>query len=171
MTEINKPILKNLIQVGVVVKNLNRTLEKYVYDYGIGPMYVLRFSPDNVSNMCVHGRRKNYSMNIGVCPIGDIRFELIEPLSQSMYSEFYDSYGEGVINHLKIGTDNYQDTLEHLKSFGITILQSGTQSGDRGKNKYYYLSTDYSLGFILEIVFVCIDQNMRSSHLVELFHY
>jgi len=157
MNKITKPIFKNLIQVGIVVKNLEQAMKKYVYDYGIGPMYVIKFSHDNVSDMFLHGKKKDYSMNIGVCPVGDVRFELIEPLSQSIYSEFYKTYGEGIINHLKIETANYQDTMEYLKSCGIKILQKGSQSGGPGSNKYNYFSTCSKLGFILEIVDVTHD--------------
>jgi len=97
MNKICKPKFKKLIQVGMVVGNLEKTLKKYVYDYGIEPFYILKFSPHNVRNMYIHGKKENYSMNIGVCPIGDVRFELIEPLDQSMYSEFYNNYGENIL--------------------------------------------------------------------------
>ena len=63
-------------------------MQKYVYDYGIGPMYVLKFNSKNVSNMYLYGKRKDYSMKLGVCPIGDVRFELIEPVSESIYSNY-----------------------------------------------------------------------------------
>ena len=136
----------------MVVPNLKEAINKYVYEYGIGPMYVIKFSSDNVSDMYLHGKRVNYSMNLGVCPIGDIRFELIEPISNSIYSEYYNSYGKGIIHHLKLGIENYSKTINYLKSNNIKNIQSGHQLGDLGKNKYTYLDTTKSLGFILEIV-------------------
>ena len=157
MIESPKPFFKNLIQVGIVVRNLQKSMKKYLYDYGIGPWYVLKFCPKSVSNMYIHSTRKDYSMNIGVCPIGNVRFELIEPIDESIYTEFYNKYGECVIHHLKIQVDNYQDTLRFLKLKGIKILQSGHQLGKTGKNIYAYLSTINSLGFIAEIVDVSPD--------------
>ena len=99
MIEEPRPFFKNLIQVGIVVSSLQKSIEKYLDNYGIGPWYVLKFCPDNVSNMYIQGKRKDYSMNIGVCPIGDVRFELIEPIDESIYSEFHRKYGEGIIHH------------------------------------------------------------------------
>ena len=147
-----KPIFNNLIQVGMVVSNLEQSMQKYVYRYGIGPMYVIEFNPGNVSDMYLYGKRKNYSMNLGVSPIGDVRFELIEPISESIYSDYLNQSGEGIIHHLKLGVDNYYDVLEYMGSLGIKIIQIGHQVGNKGKNMYAYLDTAESLGFILEVV-------------------
>jgi len=152
MTNAIKPIFKELIQVGIVVSNLRRSINKYVFKYGVKPWYILKFSPYNVSSMNVRGERRDYSMNIGVCPIGDVRFELIEPLNESIYSEFNNKYSEGIIHHLKFKVDNYHEVLDYLMSNGIGVLQSGCQLGKSGKNIYSYLDTSCSLGFILEIV-------------------
>ena len=147
-----KPIFNNLIQVGMVVSNLEQSMQKYVYNYGIGPMYVIEFNPGNVSDMYLYGKRKNYSMNLGVSPIGDVRFELIEPISGSIYSDYLNQFGEGIIHHLKLGVDNYYDALKYMESLGIKIIQMGHQLGNKGKNMYTYLDTAESLGFIIEVV-------------------
>ena len=141
----------------MVVPNLEEAINKYVYEYGIGPMYVIKFSSDNVSNMYLHSKKVNYSMNLAVCPVGDVRFELIEPISESIYSEYYNNYGEGIIHHLKLGIENYNKTLHYLESNNIENIQSGHQLGDLGKNKYTYLDTMKSLGFVLEIVDISCD--------------
>jgi len=62
MHDCNKSLFKNLIQAGIVIGNLKKTMHSYVYSYGIGPMYILRFSHKNVSDMNLYGKRKNYSM-------------------------------------------------------------------------------------------------------------
>ena len=58
MANKSKPIFNNLIQVGIVVRNLEKVMNSYI-QFGIGPFYVLKFSPDNVEEMYVHGKRKN----------------------------------------------------------------------------------------------------------------
>ncbi len=149
---ISKPLFKNLIQVGMVVSDLKQSMQKYVYGYGVGPMYVIEFNSINVSNMYLYGRKKNYSMNLGVCPIGDVRFELIEPISGSIYSDYISQYGQGIIHHLKLAVEDYCQALEYLESLGIEIIQVGHQLGDSGKNMYTYLDTSDTLGFIIEVV-------------------
>lgn len=147
----------NLIQVGMVVSDLKKSMKKYVYDYGLGPMYVLEFNQENVHEMYLYGERKNYSMNLGVCNIGDVRFELIEPISSSIYSDYLIKYGGGIIHHLKLGVDNYFKVMEYFKNNGIKVIQHGEQSGDEGKNIYTYLDTGNTLGFIVEIVHISPD--------------
>jgi len=156
---VRKPLFKNLIQVGIVVGNLQKTMENYAYNYGVRPWYVLKFGPHNVIEMQSNGKSKDYSMNIGVCPIGNVRFELIEPLDKSIYSEYYQKYGEGIIHHLKLEVDNPEEALTYLQSYGIDVLQVGHQLGKNksGKNIFNYLSTENYLGFITEIVNVTSD--------------
>lgn len=151
------PVFDKLLQVGFVVKNLRSSVDKFLNKYGIGPWYLIKFTPKNVKNMQMRGINKNYSMNIGVCPIGGIRFEVIEPIDESIYSDYLNKYGEGIIHHLKFGVDNYFESLEYLKSIGIKVLQHGEQLGKKGKNIYTYLNTIKSFGFISEIAYVSND--------------
>ena len=140
-------IFKNVIQVGIIVSNLKKTLEKYSKGYGIGPWYVKKYSGDNVKDMYLYEKRKNYSMNLAFCSIGNVQFELIEPISSSIYTEFYDKYGEGVIHHLKMEVQDYESALCFFKLNGIKVIMSGNHMG----RKYSYLSTSNDIGFITEI--------------------
>ncbi len=143
------PLFTSILQVGFVVKNLKKTMDQYI-KIGIGPWYVLKFSPENVENMHIGQNKKDYSMNIGVCPIGDVRFELIEPINESIYSEFLERYGEGMIHHLKFEVCDYNRIVKHLECNGLKSIQSGQQIGGQGRNIYSYWDTG-ELGFILEI--------------------
>jgi len=53
----DKVTLTNLIQVGIVVKDLQNTLQKYI-NYNAGPWYILKFGPKNVDNMQLYGKKK-----------------------------------------------------------------------------------------------------------------
>lgn len=96
-------------------------------------------------------------MNLGVFSIGDIRFKLIEPISESIYSEYCKEYSKGIMYHLKFGVENYFDVIEDFTSIGITVIQLGHQLDNEGKNMYTYLDTRESLGFIIELVNVTPD--------------
>ena len=152
-----KPFFKNLIQVGMVVKDLNIFMEKYLDIFKISPFYVIKFSEKNVNNMYINENQKNYSMKLGICNIGEIRFELIEPIGESLYLDYIKKYGEGVIHHIKLGVENYFKDLKYLNSIGIKSIQSGHQIGNSGKNIYNYLDSREKLGFICEIVHVTKD--------------
>ncbi|MHB1274305.1 MAG: VOC family protein [Candidatus Humimicrobiaceae bacterium] len=147
-------MFKKIIQVGFVTRELDRILKNLVNIYNIGPWYLLKFSPENVKSMKVYGKKQKYSMNVAVCPIGDTRFEYIEPISESIFSDFNNSYGENVIHHLKFGVKSYRDALQFLDSKNIKIIQVGHQQGDKGKNMYNFLDTQEEFGFITEVVHV-----------------
>lgn len=151
-----KNILKDIIQVGIVVRDLKNSMNNYI-SFGIGPFYVLKFSPDNVKEMYIKGKKQDYAMNIGVCTIGNVRLELIEPLTPSIYSEHLDNYGEGIIHHIKLDVSDYYDAFKYFQSLGIKSLQSGHQIGEKGINIFNYLDTKDLFGYICEIVYVSDD--------------
>ena len=156
MKKLEKPLFTKLIQVGMAVKSVKDSIEKYT-SYGIGPWYVLEFNSRIVDNMMLYGKRKDHAMLVAVCPIGDVRFELIEPLTGSIYTDYMDKYGDSIINHLKLGVDDYDFAVNYLQNIGLESIQSGHQLGVKGKNIYNYFDTFKSLGFLLEIVNVTED--------------
>ena len=87
-------------------------------------------------------------MNLGFCFIGSIQIELIEPLDESIYTDFYKKHGEG-LHHLKMEVDGYDKTLNLLQSKGIEVVQSG--GAHLGKRRYSYLDTKKDISFITEI--------------------
>ncbi|MDD3520659.1 MAG: VOC family protein [Actinomycetota bacterium] len=145
-------MFEKLIQVGFISREIDRVLKSYTDIYNIGPWYILKFCPDNVKSMEVYGKRQDYAMTVAVCPIADIRFEYIEPLTSSIFSDFYDDYGEYAVHHLKLGGQDYKTSLDFFLSKNIKAIQTGHQIGGPGKNIYTFMDTLKELGFITEIV-------------------
>ena len=86
-------------------------------------------------------------MRIGFAKIGELQWELIEPLdNESIYSEFLQECGEG-LHHIAFDVENYDDTIGACKDKGIGVLQGGTV----GKTGFAYLDTQKALGCITEI--------------------
>ncbi len=150
-------MFEKLIQVGFVTKEFDRILKSYTDIYGIGPWYILKFCPENVKLMEIYGKKQDYAMNVAVCPLGDIRFEYIEPLTPSIFSEFYEQFGEYAVHHLKLGGQKYEASFDFLDSMNIKTIQSGHQTGGPGENIYTFMDTWEKLGFITEIVKVTPD--------------
>ena len=40
-----EPVFTETMQIGIVVRDLDATLRRYVDDYGIGPWQILEFTP------------------------------------------------------------------------------------------------------------------------------
>lgn len=142
-----KPLFNNVLQVGVVVKDLYASLKKYYEDYGIGPWVIYEFNPSSVKNMIIRGKRVDYAMRLALCNIGTVQWELIEPLDDiSVYAEFLKKHGEG-IHHCSMGVDSYKDTAKGIKELGNIILQEGVWFGFT----YTYFDTEKDLSFVAEI--------------------
>ena len=137
-----KPILKKVLQVGIVVKNLEEAIEKY-NQCGIGPWKILDCGPSNISNLTIRGQQIDYSFRIALTKIGDFNWELIEPLDEkSIYADFLKQHGEGV-HHIAFDVDGYNETLTFFESKGI-----GVQQGGKG---FAYLDSEKLLSCVVEI--------------------
>ena len=137
---------KQGVQVCVVVKDLQKSMERY-WNLGIGPWAIYTFQSPELSNTTLHGKPAKYSMKIAVAMIGNLMWELVQPLEgPSTYKEFLDQKGEG-IHHVQLAVDNFDQTIAALEKKGIGVLMKGDWKG----LSYAYLDTEKELGAILEI--------------------
>ena len=144
-----KSVLMEVVQVGVVVKDLQKAMEQYWEILGIGPFRVLNFEPPNLSNTMFRGKPTPYSMKLGIARVGSVDLELIQPITgPSTYHEFMEKRGEGIHHVAVIPALDYDSTVDLLGKRGIGILMSGVWGGAGG---YAYLDTEKDLKAILEI--------------------
>lgn len=143
-----KPVFTNLLQVGVVVKNLDETVKTYTDKYGIGPWKIYEFNKDTVADMSVGGKRMDYAMKLALANIGNVQWELIEPLDEiSDYARFLREHGEG-IHHVAMDTESYESALGFCDENDLKPLQYGYW----GKNFHYdYRETRDDLKCIVEL--------------------
>jgi 4-hydroxyphenylpyruvate dioxygenase-like putative hemolysin len=135
-------------QVAVVVKNLQKSMEKYWRVLGIGPWYIYTFAPPVLREPMIRGKPVNYSMKLAMALVGSMQLELIEPLEgPSIYKEFLVEKGEG-LHHIQSHTEKMHEVLRTFKEIGITVLMSGKI----GNAEFYYMDTESILGLIYEVV-------------------
>ena len=76
-----------------------------------------------------------------------MQIELMQPLSgRSIYDEHLETRGEG-LHHLKLFYPDCSAALERFRAQGISVIQSGKIDAD----EFYYLDTEESLGYVVEI--------------------
>jgi len=63
-----------------VVRDLDVTIRRYEEDYGIGPWKIYEFNPGNVKDLREYGRPVKRSWRLAVAMVGQLQWELIEPL-------------------------------------------------------------------------------------------
>ncbi|MBW1739488.1 MAG: VOC family protein, partial [Deltaproteobacteria bacterium] len=94
-----------LTQVGLVVKDVQKTAENYWNILGIGPWDIYELHAPVLSDVVYHGKPTQFSMKLGVAMVGKVQLGLFEPVSgDSIYSDFLAEYGEG-LHHLQFAAD------------------------------------------------------------------
>ena len=142
------PVFTDVLQVGIVCKDLKATIAAYTDKYGIGPWTEYLFDKDSVADMSIGGERTDYAMSLALAQIGNVQWELIEPLdSKSDYAKFLQNKGEG-IHHVALGTKDYQEALKFCGEHQIKPVQYGYW----GRNFHYdYKDTRDDLKCIVEL--------------------
>jgi Glyoxalase/Bleomycin resistance protein/Dioxygenase superfamily len=142
-----EPVFTETMQIGVVVRDLDAGLRRYVDDYGIGPWQVYEFNAENATDLREYGQTVQRSWRLAVTMVGRVMWELIEPLDEeSIYARFLAEKGEGV-HHVAVATPRFDDAVAAQAKRGNSLVLSGTFSG----TKVAYLPTDRELGVIVEI--------------------
>jgi hypothetical protein len=142
-----EPLITDVKQIGVVVRDLETTLHTYVHEYGIGPWEIYEFNPDTVTDLVWEGQPADHAFRLAVTMVGTVQWELIQPLDdRGPYAEFLATRGEG-LHHVAVGVPSYAEAIDAVRAKGRRVIQSGGYQGA----KFSYLSTDEDLGVITEI--------------------
>jgi methylmalonyl-CoA/ethylmalonyl-CoA epimerase len=141
-----EPVFNETMQLGIVVRDLEATVRRYEDDYGIGPWQFAQINLGEANNYREHGQPAERSNRIAVATVGQVMWELIEPLDEEgMYARFLAEKGEG-IHHVAVGTPNFDETVARAERDNNVILSCEFSGVDIA-----YLDTQRDLGVILEI--------------------
>lgn len=139
-----------ITQIGLVVEDLQATMEAYHKALGWGPWYVYEHKPPALHGLRLHGEEVEFSMLGAEVQVGPIAFELLQPLEgPSAYREWLDEHGEG-LHHVACMAHS-QEELEALRArmdeLGVETLSSGRLGED---HEFYYFDSRPLLKAILE---------------------
>lgn len=139
--------LGDVLQVGLVVRDLQRSMEMYWSLLGIGPWRIYTYAPPALRETMVQGKPVEYSMRLALAQAGPVQLELIQPLQgPSIYLEHLAAKGEG-LHHIQSKVENIEEVLAAFEMRGVGVLMSGKL----GDGEFYYLDTEPTLGVIYEI--------------------
>lgn len=137
-------------QIAVVCHNLQRTMEMYTKLLGWGPWNVYRHEPPRLHDTIVRGEQVGYTMLGAETHVGEMGFELLQPLEgPSIYTEWLEKHGEG-LHHVAVMLHNFDESTELQRRFvemGYPVLMGG-RIGET--IEFFYLDTQPSLKIILE---------------------
>lgn len=141
--------LPELSQVGLVVTDLEQSMEQYAQLLGVGPWSVFRFEPPELTDTTYQGEQTAQRWRLAIADTGTVDLELIEPLDgENSYTAHLDEHGPGLHHVACFAFDDPASVVAQFEASGVDVLQSGVYQG----GGFWYLDTRDQLGTILEIV-------------------
>ena len=141
------PAFTETIQLAIVVRDLDAAMRTYVHDYGIGPWEIYEFDPGNVADMREDGEPVERSWRLAIAYVGQVQWELIEPLDEeSVYARFLAETGGG-LHHVGVAVPDFDEAVAGQAARGNGVLLGGEYKGIR----FAYLDTVGDLGLVTEI--------------------
>ena len=135
----------HIAQVGVVVKDLDRTVS-FLTALGFGPF---RIRTADHPWATVRGKKVSYRVRLALSQQGPVQLELIEYQSgTTIQKEFLREKGEG-IHHILFKVGDLKATLKKFSRRGIEVLQKDEFVGGGG---LAYLGTDRVGGIVMEVI-------------------
>lgn len=142
-------LITEFTQIGIVVEDVEASVAKYTEEHGIGPWEVIKFGKELFPELLINGRPGELELKCAFCKVNGFEIELIEPISQSIFSDFLRKNGPG-IHHVAIESDRgFHDMLEMVRDKGEKPLLH-VQKSD-GTDMFAYLDLMKELGLCVEI--------------------
>jgi methylmalonyl-CoA/ethylmalonyl-CoA epimerase len=142
-------IFKKIINIGIVVEDVVKTIENFTQKYGIGPWSLYDCSAENIKNMTLRGKPVNSSFKLAGCRLGDIGFELIQPLDDNnIYSEFLKSKGQ-YLHHIGYEAKDYESAVDLFIREGLKEAQSGNFYS---KERFIFFESENQLKHIVKFI-------------------
>jgi methylmalonyl-CoA/ethylmalonyl-CoA epimerase len=155
------------VQIGVVVKDLDRTVKYLTEVFGLGPFRFITYPPADRDDMQLtyRGEARPFSHRLAFAQMGPIELELCQPLEgESGLTEFLREHGEG-LQHIRFNTPQLQPALDYLAGKGVTQLMSG--NGLRPGTQWVHLDTADQVGFVVEMMNVLPNTDGRTPQFVD----
>jgi hypothetical protein len=140
-----------VIQVGIVVDDIDRTIRGMAELFGIGPFRIVECpAVGREDRQFLRGEHANFKTRQAFADLGSIELELIQPLEgRSIWSEFLAERGPG-IHHVRFNVPDHAVLTRRLADQGIGTTQEG--AGIRDGSYWINYDTTAILGFIVEIL-------------------
>ena len=138
---------KDIIQVCIVVRDLDKTLDRYVEIFGVERPKINQVAPYEKAKTTYRGQPSNAQARLCAFQMGSVMLELTEPDGEpSVWQEFLDKHGEGVC-YLGMWIGDEEETFHYLQEHGIGVMHTGkTMTGS-----YTCVDSTDALGVIFNL--------------------
>jgi methylmalonyl-CoA/ethylmalonyl-CoA epimerase len=157
----------DFVQIGVVVRDLERAKAALTEIFGIGPFRTIDWPPADRADIerYYYGEPGEFSARMAFTELGPVELELIQPLEgESIWADFLRDRGEG-IHHIRFNVADIQPVIEYLGGHGIQAAQMG--SGLRPGTTWANFDTQSQVGFIIEAMNALPGSDGRTPQIVD----
>ena len=145
------PVRQYIRQMGILVPDTSEAIRNYQYYLGLDGWTTVSFHDGNLSDFLINGMPYfgHYEFICSVKWVGEVEFELVEPVSGPLiYFDYMKRKGPG-LHHIKTVMSDYeiQRLEKHLHKYGICDIQSGRMDD----NHHYNMNTEKVFGFTFEL--------------------
>lgn len=143
---------RNPIQIGLLVDDLEKVMKNLEEIFGIGPFRIVDFPPPGYENVMrkYKGQDADFSAKFCFFNLGNIEFEIIQPISgNNIWRDYIDEHGPG-LHHLKFSVPEHAPSQAYLKDKGIEIEQMGASVGKNTGKEWVFYDTRDLIGFSIE---------------------
>jgi methylmalonyl-CoA/ethylmalonyl-CoA epimerase len=140
-----------VVQVGLIVRDLDRGMAAYSAVWGVAPWRVYTYGPELLTSQTFRAQPAEFSMAIGLAGSGP-QLELIQPLEgESVYTEWLELHGEG-LHHVAVEVDSLEEMTREMEAAGYPMIQSGLGFGPDGDGGFAYYDSARDLGLVVEAI-------------------
>ncbi|MGI5825021.1 MAG: VOC family protein [Bacillota bacterium] len=139
------PLFTDVLQIGFVVRNCEKTAGIFAEKYGIGPWNI--YGPESMTDVKQYNRECPMQLKVASTFLGKTELELIEPLDDlSLYADFLQKQGEG-LHHLALKS-NFNRAISYSQKHQIPVVLSGVFGAGE---KFVYIDASADLKCIIEL--------------------
>ena len=140
-------------QIGMVVRDADRTARLYSEIFGLPEFYLYDLE---VENHWYYGEQAPVKLRMGKAQWGQVEMELVQHLegAKSLFSGWLAEHGEG-FNHLGFDVDDYDAAHSKMVAAGfepIQWIETDYPAYENGKAKACYFDTRKVGGVIFEVM-------------------
>mgnify|MGYP001828611967 CR=1 FL=1 len=142
----------NIPQVGIVCRNVQKTVEAFWNILGVGPWSIYEFGSPQIPDLKYHGEPAWGKFKAAVAQTKPIGIELIEPVEGvSIFQDWLDENGEG-LHHITIAVEDVgiESIEKEMAHQGFPSIQSG-HFGPDTKDCFSYFDMRIPLKTIVKV--------------------
>lgn len=132
--------IEGLLKVGIAVRSLEKATRLFTDVFGLTPGEGDSYEP--------HG------MRYGVCYMGDVMLELIEPVSpDGPVARFIEKHSEG-LQHMTLKVSNIEEVVSQLKAKGIQFVDDTPTEVEAsfGRVKFVFVCPQLAHGTLIQLM-------------------